>query len=272
MSYTYDLRIAGIHIRILAPRPLQFPESYREFLDSSATQAPPDWVMNVSFDSQNIPVSDGDYVKQFSGRENEPYLRIEPANRGKPCWLVVPESLTQQFCEGANWSRFLMPERILLAHNRVFLHASGVIHEGEGILFTAPSGGGKSTQASLWESTLGAEIFNGDKVIIAPNEEPPLCYGGPIAGSSLIYKNVSAPLKAIVYLHKSPENRVIPLDERRAFMVLYSQMVKSPNDSAFNRSLLPLIAKIVNTTQIVELYCRPDTDAVYCLQDWFKSH
>lgn len=228
--------------------------------------------MNISFDSQNVPVSDGDYVKRFNGRENEPYLRIEPASRERPCWLVVPKSLEQQFCESANWSRFLMLERLLLAYDRVFLHASGIIHEGEAILFTAPSGGGKSTQASLWESTLGAEIFNGDKVIIAPSEEPPLCYGGPVAGSSMIYKNISTPLKAIVYLHKSPENRVIPLDERRAFMVLYSQMVKSPDDSAFNLSLLPLIAKIVKTTQIVELFCRPDADAVRCLQDWFQSH
>ena len=272
MNYTYDLRIAGIHIRILAAQKVQLPESFCPFIVTELSQATPDWVVDVSFGINRTPLSKGDIVKRFPCRGDEPFLRIETADRKHSCRLVVPEGMAEEFCLSANWANFLMLDRLLLPYDRIFLHASGIIHKGEAILFTAPSGGGKSTQATLWEKTYGAEIFNGDKVVIAASETPPVCYGSPIAGSSQIYKNVSAPLRAIVFLHKAPENRIVSLDERHAFMVLYSEAVKSPDDMSFNRELIPLIAKIVKTTPVLELYCKPDETAPKCLHTWLQDH
>ena len=57
-------------------------------------------------------------------------------------------------------------EKVLIAHESIILHASYVNYNGKAILFTAPSGTGKSTQAALWEEYKGAEIVNGDRVII----------------------------------------------------------------------------------------------------------
>lgn len=272
MKHTYDLRIAGIHIRILATQKVQLPESFRPFIVTEPQNQTPDWEMDVSFGNGSISLSDGDIVKRFPCHKDESFLRIEPADRKNSCRLVVPERLAEMVCEAANWPRFLMLERVFLPFDRMFLHASGIIHEGEAILFTAPSGGGKSTQAALWEKTFGAEIFNGDKIVIAASDTPPTCYGSPIAGSSLIYKNAYAPLKAIVYLHKAPENRIVQLDERHAFMYLYSQAVKSHDDVEFNQYLLTLIAKIVKTTPVLELYCKPDKTAPECLHLWLKDH
>ena len=161
-------------------------------------------------------------------------------------------------------------EHLLLPLDRIILHASAVIHEGEAILFAAPSGTGKSTQASLWEAHLGAEIVNGDKVIVSADGDRPMAYGGPVAGTSRIFKDIQAPIKAIVYLHQGKENELAPLDRRHAFMALYSQAVKSHDDGAFNRSLLPLIERIVERVPVVDYHCRPDISAVEYLRGCLK--
>ena len=55
-----------------------------------------------------------------------------------------------------------------MSHNhRVILHSSFISRQGEGILFTAPSGTGKSTQADLWKRhEEGVTIINGDRSIL----------------------------------------------------------------------------------------------------------
>ncbi len=159
-----------------------------------------------------------------------------------------------------------MVERLLLPYGRVILHSSAVAHGGQAILFTAPSGTGKSTQAALWETHLGAEILNGDKVIISADSEPPIAYGGPIAGTSRIYRDAQAPIRAIVYLRQGQTNQLEFLNRRRAFMALYSQVVKSPDDMEFNQALIPLIEKIVEKVPVAEYFCRPDASAVEYLR------
>lgn len=270
MNYRYRLCIAGMQICILSPREIQFPESYLPFL-TEGESTPPEWEIEVFFGSKNIPCSDGDRITRFPRRDADDFVRMEPADREMTCRLFIPEDMADSFCQHGNWTMLLQPERLLLPYDRVILHASAVLDGGEAILFTAPSDGGKSTQAANWEKTFGSEIINGDKVMIHATETP-VGYGSPVAGSSGIYKNVGAPVRAIVYLHKAPENRVERLDERHAFMVLYGQAVKTRRDEAFNRALLPLIARIAATVPVLELYCTPDSAAAHCLRDWMADN
>ena len=54
----------------------------------------------------------------------------------------------------------------LLRHNGLVLHASAIAHQGRAVLFSAPSGVGKSTHTQLWQKQFGAEqavILNNDK-------------------------------------------------------------------------------------------------------------
>ena len=44
--------------------------------------------------------------------------------------------------------------------------ASFIRWQGRGILFSAPSGTGKSTQANLWVQHQGAEVINGDRAAL----------------------------------------------------------------------------------------------------------
>lgn len=266
LSCFYDLRFAGMHLRILAPRALCLPENLRSFLVGEPTDHRPDWVIEVIFGSDRVAYGDTDHVTRFPRKDGNGFLRVIPATDDRICRLFVPDDMADKFCINANWMLFLMMERLLLPYDRIILHASAVIHEGEAILFTAPSGIGKSTQASLWESCLGAEIINGDKVIISSDGERPIAYGGPVAGTSRIFRDLQAPIKAIVYLHQGKQNELTFLDQRHAFMALYSQTVKSRDDQEFNQALLPLIARIVEKVPVLDYSCQPNSSAVEYLR------
>ena len=82
-------------------------------------------------------------------------------------------------------------EQVLNSYNTFLLHSSFIKWKDKAILFTAPSGTGKSTQADLWEKYENAEIINGDRSGIRKMDGKWTAYGLPIAGSSGIYKNIS---------------------------------------------------------------------------------
>lgn len=144
----------------------------------------------------------------------------------------------------------------------VILHSSYILHNGEAILFTAPSGTGKSTQASLWERYRGAEVINGDRSVIMPGEDGMMVYGLPFSGSSGICKNVSAPLKAIVCLSQAKENQLLTLKGLRAFRSIW----EGCNLCRWNEQEVELASNVVmvllDRVPVYHLACRPDAEAV----------
>lgn len=66
----------------------------------------------------------------------------------------------------------------------VLAHASLIRMERGCVMFSGPSGIGKTTQAKLWNMYKAAEILNGDKVILLPKEEEIEAWGSPWRGSS----------------------------------------------------------------------------------------
>lgn len=63
-------------------------------------------------------------------------------------------------------------ERLLLSRQGLLLHASFIRWQDRGILFSAPSGTGKSTQADLWVRHRGAEVINGDRAALRRSADP----------------------------------------------------------------------------------------------------
>ena len=104
------------------------------------------------------------------------------------------------------WATISLPQLLLPFRTLVF-HASYIGCAGGGILFTAPSGTGKSTQAELWRVHRGARVHNGDKAGVTLRETP-MAHGVPFSGTSKICENVSLPLRVVVVLSQAPENTV----------------------------------------------------------------
>ena len=57
---------------------------------------------------------------------------------------------------------------ILAGYGQLVLHSSYVLTQsGAAVLFSGPSGIGKSTQAALWQQYAGADVINGDRTLLS---------------------------------------------------------------------------------------------------------
>ena len=273
MEYLYPLTIAGLSFLIRTPFAVTLPEYFQPFRAAGASPAEPDYTVWV-YTNDLCPhtIRETDIVRSFALERGREIVCAEPDGREDTLYLIMPADFQERFAENANWLLYLALERPLLRRERIVLHASAVVYEGHSYLFTAPSGGGKSTQAGLWEKELHAEILNGDKVILHCVGETLIAYGSPIAGSSGIYKNLSAPVAAIVKLEKTPYNRVTELSMREAYLLLYSEAVKSGSDAQFNQYLTTVLAGYPKTVPFVRLQCLPDGSAVYAFLQYIRDH
>lgn len=272
MQFRYDLSIAGLYFRICSPFFLNLPEYFRPFLVTEVFPAEPDVNINVEAgDLQKDKWLQNNILQSFYWDHGKSIYRLESKLKSEQITLVIPREFQERFAQNANWLLYLVLERPLLHYGRLILHASAVIYHERAYLFTAPSGGGKSTQAEIWEHALHAKVINGDKVVLYDNGTNLIAYGSPIAGSSGIYRNISAPVAAIIQLEKGPKNTITPLTMQERYLLLYSEAVKSDWDADFNRSLLQLAASYPQRTEYVRLHCLPDPSAAECLLHYLNT-
>lgn len=159
----------------------------------------------------------------------------------------------------------LFLEKYLLYENGLVLHSSFIEYEKKGILFTAPSGTGKSTQAELWHKYKNAAIINGDRTILIKNKETnsfDAC-GLPFCGSSQINEKQQFPLRAIVFLSQAKENCATYLSASQAATRLFGEMsINKWNHEAVEKSL-NLIDQLILSIPMIDYHCNMEPDAVF---------
>lgn len=139
------------------------------------------------------------------------------------------------------------------------------------ILFTAPSGTGKSTQAELWKKYRNAEIINGDRAAVCVKEGKLTAEGIPFSGSSSYCSNRSVPLSAIVYLSQASETTIQILRGAEAFFKLWegisvNSWVKEDVEHVSN-----VVQKVAEEIPVYHLSCTPDETAVTVLEEEFRK-
>ena len=157
--------------------------------------------------------------------------------------------------------------RMLAEHGGVVLHSSYIITQrGEALLFSAPSGTGKSTQAELWRSYAGAKVINGDRTLVKA-ENGVTANGILFSGTSGISENVTAPLRAIVLLRQSEKNEIRSVSGKEAFMRLLPQCSYYPDEEENLRLVTGILAEIISAVPVYDFGCVPDESAVSALSE-----
>lgn len=153
----------------------------------------------------------------------------------------------------------------------LLMHASAVEHNGKAVVFTAPSGTGKTTQAELWATNLGAKILNGDKVFLKQETDGIHAWGSPWKGSSPYGCNESAPLQAIVVLEQAEANKIKKLDPLEALQYFAQHVFFPCWDETCEQSVFTFLDKVLHETEVYLLQCKPDEEAVYLVKGlWDK--
>lgn len=157
--------------------------------------------------------------------------------------------------------------RMLAEHGGVVLHSSYIITQrGEALLFSAPSGTGKSTQAELWRSYAGAKVINGDRALVKA-ENGVTANGILFSGTSGISENITAPLRAIVLLRQSEKNEIRSVSGKEAFMRLLPQCSYYPDEEENLRLVTGILAEIISVVPVYDFGCVPDESAVSALSE-----
>ncbi len=174
---------------------------------------------------------------------------------GKPV-RAFPDGYLETLAVYRKIAETLIPSDILL------FHGSAVAVDGEGYLFTAKSGTGKSTHTSLWMTYFGERAFmvNDDKPLLRCTDGGVIVYGTPWDGKHHRSTNTSVPLKAVCVLERGKENRITPLDRHEAFPLLLQQSYR-PSDPALLQRTLALVSRLSAGVKLYRLQCNMELSA-----------
>ena len=151
---------------------------------------------------------------------------------------------------------------IMPKYDTLMIHGSAISVDGEGYLFTAKSGIGKSTHVKLWQELLGdrAVIVNDDKPFIRMSENEARVYGTPYSGKEGLNTNISVPLKAICILERSEENRIEQINFRETFPILIQQTYHPSDREMFDRTF-NLLDRLKLFVKFYRLSCNKKLEA-----------
>lgn len=239
-------------------------------------QTPPELTENArlinSTSSCDIYQTENEYIHVNKRFDKEKYecIVVSPKNQSGGCFYYTDNSqdklkvTTELFrcCD------FLSA---LLYYRAVIIHASYIIYNGQAILFTAPSGGGKSTQADLWQKYESAEIVNGDRAVIKKEDDGWFVHSLPLCGSSGICLNKSAKLHTIVSVNKAEENSVSKLTSSEKLKLLMNQLSFEAYKKDDFDKVLKFVDEMISQSEIISLNCTPDVQAVKALKKYLNG-
>ena len=275
-----DFTIAGIGIRINSPVELTIPLEMVPFLTPDIVP-----VVNYHVELINAPISPSGMcvhseAGQFTYADSDGWLRIYGYLKGPDGvhaalrlrsnhnhTLYLPQSDLVRYQSTNALSPILGLDYVMMQHNCMFLHSSLVRYQNKAVLFSGPSGIGKSTQAELWQHYLDAEILNGDKSCIAKRSDGFYACGSPYAGSSDIFLPEEAPIAGIVLLKQGCENRISRVYGRQAFIPVYAQLLGNTWDSVYTDQLCQLLDELLASIPVYELICTPSEESVKLVRD-----
>ena len=146
---------------------------------------------------------------------------------------------------------------LLLDANILLLHGSCLSIDGNGCLFVASSGTGKSTHTRNWRKVFGSRVvmINDDKPLI--NVDTMQIYGTPWDGKHHISSNTSAPLRAVAILRRGLVNRIRRVEPAEALSRMMMQTYMPP-DNTLRLKSIALLSQLMQKAAFYMLECNMD--------------
>ena len=233
------IKMAGHTIRVQS----LFPET-GDFLKEYHTEAEPEF--DVVTEKEDI---------EYERRKSE----AEDKKEGIPI-----RYFTDEYLETLAVYRRIAEQ--MLSYDTILFHGSVIAVDGEGYLFTAKSGTGKSTHTRLWRENFGdrAVMVNDDKPLLRITKDGVIAYGTPWDGKHRLSSNISVPLKGICILERAAENHIIKIDTkeqlRSAYPMIVQQIHRAGNPASVGKTM-ELIDRLMDAVPIYRLSCNMERSA-----------
>ena len=150
----------------------------------------------------------------------------------------------------------------LLSCDTLLFHGSVIAVDGEGYLFTAKSGTGKSTHTRLWREYFGerAVMVNDDKPLLRITDSGVTAYGTPWDGKHRLSTNTAVPLKGICILTRDTTNHIELAEPHAVYPLIVQQTNRSLTADGMKQTL-SLIDRMLTVVPVYRLGCNMDIEA-----------
>lgn len=134
--------------------------------------------------------------------------------------------------------------RVLADREAFFLHSSGAVMDGRGLLFVGHSEAGKSTTAQLLDGH--AQILCDDRNVVRRTPQGWWVHGSWSHGEIPVVSSACAALRAIFFIRKSAENRLTaPGSTRERLDILLGCLIRPLATRDWWEKTLPLVESVV---------------------------
>lgn len=280
------LCLGGIHLRFTSERPIRVGHQFDPFLDGP--EAVPDVTVPFLWDwsqsrTAQTPMLGKDLQQHYYAEGGLRFCQTwggpkgyiastvyTPDFRTLRCY-VNQEPFINPLNDLATLIRYLPMREMFQYFGVIFFHAAQVELAGQGLLFTAPSGTGKTTQARLWRDCRGAELVCNDRTLVRKTEDGWRTYGYPVDGSAPVRSGRVLPLGAAALLEQAPANQVVHLSGAKAVARLMEQMVIDVWSAEARTRAAALALALLRDAPVCLLRCTPEEGAVECLERWLNE-
>ena len=278
---TRSYRFAGIDIAVSMPEEL-FYENEDSLSVFRVESESPDWtfvferVAELSAPEGRLVSGTGNlwysaaddrkicYLDAYQENWENASVRIE--YRGNTGYVQLREAKFPSKVPIRYVLKSLAVEHLTAKNNGFILHCSYIDHNGKAILFTAPSGTGKSTQADLWQRYRNAEIINGDRAVVRIADGVLMACGLPFSGTSEYCKNKTLPIEAIIYLGQAPAISIRKLRGYEAFSKIWEGVSFNTWNKTDVEQISAAVQKAAGEIPVLHMLCTPDEAAVTALE------
>lgn len=140
------------------------------------------------------------------------------------------------------------------------------------VIFTGPSGVGKSTRAQAWVDGLGAQMISGDRPAVRIEEDCCIACGVPWDGKEQIFRDVEKPLKCILEVRRSSVNYVRKLSREQARKLIAQQVFVPMWDTDASFAAMANVREMVNRVPVYRVFCGPEPEDAKQIYDILFNH
>ena len=229
------MKIAGHTARVIS-----LFESTPQYFKDYLTEDPPEFSIQVK--REDIAFEQADLLEEAHRDGFKPRVFTDP--------FLERAAIQRAFAE------FLFDFGILL------FHGSAVAVDGDGYLFTAHSGTGKSTHTRLWTQVFEERvvIVNDDKPFLELTETGVLLHGSPWSGKHGLDTNICVPLKGLCILERGAENKICPASAQE-FLGMLQKQAYCPLKEEKEAQFLSLTYRLAGLVPLWKLSCTKDREA-----------
>ena len=272
------IQIAGVLMELRGITPDMIPENTRQF--ESTSTAEPELIYTFHLQDE-LPKPDDSWrllyqkesIAVFGKADLELRLLLDPNYRAlygvyeekdsRHIEVYYAKVNTEVLKIDTIFISCLSLERHFARRSCYILHCAFLAFKNKAILFSGPSGIGKSTHADLWcQHIPETHVVNGDRCLITRNSDGTYeANAWPVCGSSQICHKEHYPIHAVVFMGQSPQNQVRELSLMQRFQLLNMQLMVNHWNPEATRKAMDWMLTFCQQVPIKEYHCNMNPDA-----------